>query len=325
MMAQPCLFWIDSDSPPKKTMSSTILSEFAGLSTAFLWALAAMCWAALSRRIRPTAVATMRLILAAIALTVIHFALYGHPWPTDISSKAIGMLCLSGVVAAGIGDVLYFHSIQRIGPRLTLTVTTLAPVVAALMALLLPMNEHMSWQEVCGMVLAVSGVAWVVAEKSGRQAWPTSPDLFRQGVVLAVLSVFCQAIGFVSSRVGMNAFTSTPVPAFSATLIRVTAGGLWCCGLVTVTRQARETATAFRDRTCLAWLLLGVAAGPVIGIWLSMIALQGAATGVASTLISLSPLFLIPMSWIAYGERPTIGRTVATIVAMGGIACMMLG
>jgi len=306
-------------------MPSTLTCEFAGLATALLWALAAMCWAVLSRRIHPTAVATIRLVFATIALAAIHFALYGRPWPTDVPSKAFWVLCLSGVVGAGLGDVLYFHSIQRIGPRLTMTITALAPVAAAWMALWLPMHEKMSWQEIAGMVLAVGGVAWVVAEKSGRAAWPSTPASFRQGVILAVLSLFCQAVGFVCSRLGMNAFTSTPVPAFSATLIRVAMACLWCWALVSVNGRVRETAGAFRNRINLAWLLLGVAVGPVIGIWLSMVALQGASTGVASTLISLSPLFLIPMSWIAYGERPTLGRVLATIVAISGVACMMRG
>jgi len=305
-------------------MASTLTSEFAGIATAFLWAFAAMCWAVLSKRIHPTAVATMRLVFAVLALATIHYALYGRLWPADLTSRAFWVLCLSGVAGAGIGDVLYFHSIQRIGPRLTLTITALAPVVSALMALLPPMNERMSWPQISGMVLAVGGVAWVVAEKSGRMAWPTTPGTFRSGVILGILSLVCQSIGFVSSRVGMNTCASVPIPAFSATLIRVSAACVCCWGLVALNGQVRETAAIFRNRISLAWLLLGVAVGPVIGMWLSMVALQGVATGVACTLISLSPLFLIPMTWIAYGERPTIGRIVATVVALGGVACMMM-
>lgn len=305
-------------------MSSTFTCEIAGLATAFLWACSAMCWAALSRRIHPTVVCTVRLFFAVVVLAAIHFALYGRIWPNDMPSRAFWVLCLSGVAGAGLGDLFYFHSLRRIGPRLTMTITALAPVGAALIALLPPMNERMHGQEVAGMVLAVGGVAWVVSEKRGREAWPTTPASFRQGLILSVLSVLCLSAAFVSSRVGMNSFTTAPVPAFSATLTRVSAACLWSFGLVTVTGQARETVGAFQNRRDLAWLLMGVTAGPVVGIWLSMIALQGASAGVASTLISLSPLFLIPMSWAAYGERPTVSRVAATVVALAGVACMML-
>jgi drug/metabolite transporter (DMT)-like permease len=305
-------------------MSPTLTSELAGLGTALLWASSAMCWAVLSRRINPTAVSTVRLVFAVAALAAIHCARYDLPWPTGLSSTAFWVLCLSGVVGAGLGDLFYFHSLRRIGPRLTMTICALTPVAAALLALLPPIRERMSGQEVIGMALAIGGVIWVVSEKHGRTAWPSTPASFRQGVILSILSVLCLAVSFISARLGMNAFTAAPVPAFSATLLRVTAACLWTFGLVAVTGQTRETAVAFRHRRDFAWLLLGVTVGPVCGIWMSMVALQGAATGVASTLICLSPLFLIPMSWIAYGERPTVGRIVATIIALGGVACMML-
>ena len=194
-----------------------------------------------------------------------------------------------------------------------------------MLALLPPMHERMSWTEVAGMLLAVGGVAWVVMEKSGRAAWPSTRAAFRQGVLFAVLSVLFQAASNVLSRIGMTAVTGAPVSPISASLIRVAAGCVCCWMLVKADGRVGATAGAFRNRANLGWLLLGVAVGPVIGIWLSMIALRGSSAGVASTLISLSPIFLIPMSWIAYGERPTLGRVVATIVAMGGVACMMMG
>ena len=306
-------------------MTNILTSELAGLATALLWAFTAICWGILGRRIHPTAVAALRLVLAAAVMTVVHFVIYGSFWPTQLPGRALGVIALSGLAGAGIGDIFYFHGIQKIGPRLSLTIAALTPVVATLLATLPPMHEHLSLQIIAGMVLAIGGVAWVVLEKDGRTAWPTTPAGFRQGVILAVLSVFFQALGYVCSRAGMNAFTTTPVPSISATLIRLCAGGIWCCALLLLNREARATISAVRERRTLTWLLSGVTTGPVLGIWLSMVALQGAPTGVATTLISLSPLFLIPMAWIAYGERPTLGRVLATLVALSGIACMMCG
>lgn len=305
-------------------MHSVLVSELAGLGAALFWGLAAICWGELSRKAHSTVVATMRLVLAVAALGAIHFARHGTLWPTDLPPAALGMLAFSGVVASGLGDVLYFHAIQRIGPRLTLTILTLSPVGATLLARLPPLHETMSPQQIGGMALAVAGVTWVVAEKSGRQSWPSTPGSFRRGVALAVASVVCQAIGFLSSRLGLIACSAAPVPPFSAALVRVTSACLCCLGLLAVQGRMRETVRVVQTRATLGWLLLGVATGPVIGIWFSMVALQGAPTGVASTLVSLSPLFMIPMSWMAYGERPTLDRTVATLVALGGVACMML-
>lgn len=283
-----------------------------------------MCWAVLGRRVNPTSVAVVRLVFAVGALAAIHAVVFGTLWPVNIPSRAFWVLCLSGVAGAALGDLCYFHSLNLIGPRLTMTIASLAPVIAALLVLLPPLRERMTWPQVAGMLVAVGGVAWVVSERRGREAWPTTPRSFRRGVALGLLSALFQAVGFVGSRLGMNAFSAAPVPPFSASLVRVAAACVGCWFVVACSGRARATLTPFRSRSNLVWLLLGVAAGPVVGIWLSMVALQGAATGVASTLISMSPLALIPFTWAAYGERPTWGRVLATAVALSGIALMMI-
>ena len=50
----------------------------------------------------------------------------------------------------------------------------------------------------------------------------------------------------------------------------------------------------------------GTMSGPVIGIWLSMIALSGIKSGIAVALINTSPLILIPVVYVAYDSRHAI-------------------
>ena len=71
-------------------------------------------------------------------------------------------------------------------------------------------------------------------------------------------------------------------------------------------------------------VLLGTLVGPVLGIWLSMIALEGAKAGVAVALINTSPLILIPIAYFAYGERPTLRTILGTLVAIGGVFLLLL-
>lgn len=305
-------------------MVSIPINELAGLGAAILWAGSALCWASLGRRMSPTVVATVRLLVAIAALALLHRMLFGRFWPASLPRGTFWTLCLSGIIGAGAGDVLYMHSLSMIGPRLCMTLASLAPVFSALLVLPPPMSERLTGLEIAGMVMAVGGVVWVVAEPRGREAWPATPARFRRGVLLAVLSAVCLSLGFITSRAGMTHFTPEPVPAFSATLVRVTAAGVFCCAVLLFQRRSREMIDSMRQRRDVGILLTGVALGPVVGIWLSMVALQGRATGVASTLICLSPLVLIPLSWIAYGERPTRGRVVATAVALIGVALLML-
>ena len=63
----------------------------------------------------------------------------------------------------------------------------------------------------------------------------------------------------------------------------------------------------------------GTLAGPVIGIWLSMISVAHIETGVATALITTSPIFVIPLSYFSHGEKPTLRGVVGALIAVGGV------
>ena len=63
---------------------------------------------------------------------------------------------------------------------------------------------------------------------------------------------------------------------------------------------------------------------PVVGIWLSLVGFQYAPTGVVSALTGLAPIFMIPMSRVAYGERATLRAFAGTLLAVLGTAALFL-
>jgi drug/metabolite transporter (DMT)-like permease len=64
--------------------------------------------------------------------------------------------------------------------------------------------------------------------------------------------------------------------------------------------------------------------GPVLGATLSLFALQHTQVGVASTLIALPPVFLLPVSWLVFREKFEWGAVLGTLVAIGGVALLFL-
>jgi drug/metabolite transporter (DMT)-like permease len=61
-----------------------------------------------------------------------------------------------------------------------------------------------------------------------------------------------------------------------------------------------------------------------LGVWLSLLAVQNTNIGVASTLSSLMPIFLIPISYFAYGERVTKQAVFGTVVAFVGMVLLFV-
>ena len=62
----------------------------------------------------------------------------------------------------------------------------------------------------------------------------------------------------------------------------------------------------------------------MIGVWLSLVAVQRTSVGVASTLTSLTPIFLIPISYAVFKERPTRQTVIGTLVAVAGTVLLFV-
>ena len=103
----------------------------------------------------------------------------------------LGGSALSGLV---LGDTCYFRSLQILGPRRTLVVTTLVPPIGALCGWLL-LSETLSWLAWGGIGLTVGGVIWVIREKSDQdESQGHFPGSTAAGVRFGLLACAGQAL-----------------------------------------------------------------------------------------------------------------------------------
>jgi drug/metabolite transporter (DMT)-like permease len=72
-------------------------------------------------------------------------------------------------------------------------------------------------------------------------------------------------------------------------------------------------------------LLLATLLGSYLGIWCMMTGFLNARTvGVAATLTATSPIFVLPVVKILYDERISPRAIVGSLVAVGGVAVLVL-
>jgi drug/metabolite transporter (DMT)-like permease len=77
-------------------------------------------------------------------------------------------------------------------------------------------------------------------------------------------------------------------------------------------------------RRALGFIAGGAFIGPFVGVSLSLLSLQYADVGVASTLMALSPIFLLPISYMFFEERFGWGAVAGTALALSGVALLFL-
>jgi drug/metabolite transporter (DMT)-like permease len=294
------------------------LGEIAALLTSLAFSVTSTMFTLASRRVGSLVVNRMRLILAVLLLSLTHWFLLGSLLPLGAEPQRWFWLGISGIVGLVLGDAFLFQAFVWIGPRLSMLMMSLAPVIAALVAWVF-LGERLSLGQVGGILLTLSGIAWVVLERNGSRA--NKDRNYGRGILFGLGAATGQALGLVLAKNGLYGDFS-PI---SGNLIRMLAAAsvLW---LITIfQRQARQTFERINNnRGSLTFLSIGAITGPFLGVSLSLFAVQRSPVGIASTLMALPPVFLLPISYIFFKERFGWGAIAGTIVAMIGVALLFL-
>jgi drug/metabolite transporter (DMT)-like permease len=305
------------------------VGEIAGLITALFWALTSIFFTLAGREIGSRAVNRIRLLMAVPLLVLIHLIVQGSLIPLNASTTRWGWLILSALAGLVIGDGLLFHAFTQIGARLSMLLMALNPIIGALLAWGF-LGERLRTLELVGIVLSVTGVAWVVLERrqkphlhSASAKAATHPPvridrIYLLGVLCGLGAATGQAVGLVLSKMGMRG----GFPSLSASLMRVMAATAATWIGATFRREISRTFRPLKHRRTLAFVTGGTLVGPVFGMTLSLVAVQFSQVGIASTLMALSPVLMLPLSHWIFGERITWRAAVGTLIAMAGVALL---
>jgi drug/metabolite transporter (DMT)-like permease len=308
--------------------------QLAALGTALLWAFTSLFFTAAARRLGAVRVNTFRILVAIALLGVTHYLLQGV-WIPHALPGQVAYLAASGLVGLAIGDQALFLAFVYIGPRLSTLIMTTAPVIAAVFGWSV-LGESLSPRACVGIAVTVAGVAWVVLERPARGVQDAHPH-YGRGVFLAFIGAACQAGGLLLSKQGMGHGWLDPrehLDPQAATLVRMFFAGVFMTPVLAVHQILRRRAlrrmehipqAESRGVRVAGGLLLavcGAICGPFLGVWLSLVAADRAPVGIAQTLMSLTPIFILPLVVVAFRERVTLRAVLGAIVAVGG--CVLL-
>jgi drug/metabolite transporter (DMT)-like permease len=290
--------------------------EIAALATAVCWSFTAIFFSFSGRRIGSDVVNRSRLLFASGFLFLTHWFLEGVIFPSHVESFRWGWLAASSILGLVLGDAFLFQAYVIIGPRLSMLMMSTVPIISTLFGWLL-FGEVVSSLELVGVGLAVGGVAWVVTEGQ-ENASATDRQNYHKGLLFALLGALGQVANLVTARYALvDGF-----PAISATLIRILIAATILWSLAAIRGQIRYTFCQWRDKLAFRALVAGSTVGPFLGIWLSLIAVQNARLGIASTLMALPPVLLIPLEYLVYHRRVSRRSMTGTLVAMVGVALL---
>jgi drug/metabolite transporter (DMT)-like permease len=294
-----------------------IIGGMAALFTSFCWSLSAIGFTKSTQRVGSVVTNRVRVLLAMLLLILINASLYGQPIPLHAGASRWVWLGVSGIIGLSLGDACLFQAYKEIGPRLGLLLLSLAPLFGAAIAWIF-FKQALSLLQITGMLITLAGISWVVLTRPTGQADSVRKATGR-GVLFGVLAALGQATGLVLSQQGMTGNFSP----FAGTLIRMLAAvaALWI--VAGLQRQVRSTTNAMCTHpAAFGWVAFGALFGPVLGVSASLLAVQHADIGVASTLMALPPVFMLPISYFVFKERFGWQVVAGTLLAIAGVALL---
>jgi len=294
------------------------IGELAGLATSFFFAMTALIFTATGRMVGSQVTNRMRLSIALLYLVILNMVLFRASLPFSADSSRWIWLSLSGIVGLSLGDAFLFQSFVSVGARLGTLLLSLAPIFGSVIAWLF-FGEVLSTWQIVGIVLALAGIAWVVLSYEEPPETPRGHT--RRGVIFGALAGLGQAVGLVLSKQAMAGNFSP----FQANAIRMLAAVLFIWAWTALEGKAKATFAAVREKPQVIWLLaLGALVGPVLGVSSSLLAVQHAEIGVASTLMALPPVIILPVSYFVFKEKIGWQALVGTLLAIAGVAVLFL-
>jgi drug/metabolite transporter (DMT)-like permease len=300
------------------------IGEIAALLTAICYSISSILFTNAGQKFGPLVSNRLRLVVALLLLGLIHWFIFGSPLPLNAGLERWFWLGISGIVGLAIGDLFLFQAYISIGPRLGLLFLSLAPALASLLAWLL-LGESLSGGNILGIIITLAGIAWVVLESNtnGKSTLDTNAKISHaiswKGTIPGLLAATGQAFGVVLAKLGLK----DNFPAISGNMIRMTAAflALW---LVTIIQgQVISTVKqANYQRSGMLYILGGAIFGPIIGVSLSLFAIQKTNVGIASTIIALPPIFLLPIGYFIYKDRISWQAIAGTLLAVVGVGLL---
>ncbi len=291
------------------------LGEGLAILCALLWAFAVIFFRKSGETVHPLALNVFKNILAIIlfALTTL---IFGQVLLPSFPFKIYLIFILSGVLGIGLGDTLFFHSLNRLGAGLTgIVLCMYSPFIITMSVLILA--ETLTILQVIGALLIVAAVLIATYEKEKRKMQPR--QLFF-GVLLGILSSLSTAAGVIMIKPLINAY-----PILWLTEIRL-AGGIISLALVLLFYPKRKKIIGSLLKSHgRAYTIIGSFFGAFLAMFVWLVSFKYTQASIASALHETSVIFIFIFAGIILREPINFRRMLGIILAFIGSFLVSFG
>lgn len=301
------------------------LGLVAATTASLFWACSVVMHRRVGRVLPPVRLNTIKVLYASTILGLVVLVQWRYgvvPW--SMPTGMLALMAISGVIGIAVGDTLFYAGLNRMGARRVLMVYTVNPVITLLVAWAL-LDEPLTPLQLLGIAVTCGGVSWVIAERNHQKS-DGHVDL--AGVLYGIGAATCQSIGYLMSHYLLKEYEMTPVASAFLRLVAclpVLVMFLWLDRVLKDPGgEAHNHPAMPTRRQTVTMFFVAVSLGTVGGIWLMQISAKySVKSGVAATLLSITPLFVLPIT-ASLGEHVSRRAVLGAFIAIAGVAMLFL-
>lgn len=304
--------------------------ELLSLLVAVMWTFTALFAEVASKRMGTLVLNVWRMLLTILLLGIVLWWTCGKPWPQYANTEVWKCFLASGFMGFVFGDYCLFNAYIVMGSRFGQLFMTLASPFAAIAAWLM-MGETMGMLALLGMIVTLSGIGISIMGKDDDGT--RHLKLPRKGILLGIGAGMGQGIGLVLSKQGLMHYAAnipseaTDVAAmmpFAGTQMRAVMGLIGFGATLIFLKKWRNMLRFFTDLRGAAAAMGAILLGPFFGVSLSLMAVGMTNTGVAQTLMSLTPILILWPSRLMFGTKISMQEVVGAVIAVAGASLFFI-
>ncbi len=280
-----------------------------------------MAFESAGKRVGALSLNLIRLVIGLIFLSIYNAIFNDGFFPTATGYQWF-WLALSGLIGFVLGDLFLFRAFIMIGARISMLIMALVPPITALIGWI-TLGEKLSGVEFLGMGITLLGIVLVMSTKleikKGAFGKTLKMGPLVLGSLLALGGAVGQAAGLVLSKKGMQ-----DMDAFSATQIRIMVGVAGFAIVITLFKRWKHLFGALKDLKAMKSMTIGSFTGPFLGVSFSLLAVQHTDTGVAATLMALTPVLIILPAIRMKKEKVSTIEIIGALISVSGVALFFL-
>ncbi len=290
--------------------------EFFSLLAAVIWAFAVIMFKKSGEKVHPLGLNLFKNLLAFFLFLPTILLVEGKIFRPAATQDYL-VLAASGILGIGIGDSLYFYSLNRLGAGLSAIVVCLySPFIILLSVLWL--NESMTLRQLAGIGLITSAIFIATFKRQSPPGGKT--DHYLTGIIFGVLANAANAVSIVAAK---KVLERSPVLWTAA--VRLLGGIAALLILLAVMPGRRRIIAVFGQNQRWPATIAGSLIGAYLAMMIWLAGMKFTTASVASALNQTNTVFIFLFAFLLLHEPLTPKKGIGFLLAMLGVYLVTFG